>query len=252
MKRFVAGILTTLLVSTAYAGPVKLSLHQLRGPLHLVIDTDFDTTNSLVYIGPRSVTVIGATWTPATAMELATQIKRVTDRPVTAVIDTSPDPECCGGNGYWRRIGAKIYAIGVTDDLLKTTCAERDWRTRKNHPGYPILPLVMPTDVRADEFELQDGNVRAFYLGPTHTAGDIFVYFPREQLLDAGSILKSHLRNLADADLYAYPRTLHKLQRMHLEIRTVIAGHCSAVHGPSLITQYLRMLKEHSQGNGRR
>ena len=252
VKRFVAGILTALLVSAPCAGQVKLSLHQLQGPLYLVIDTEFDATNSLVYIGPRSVTVIGATWTPATALELATQIKRITDRPVTAVIDTSPDPEWSGGNGYWKRIGAKIYAIRVTGDLLKTTWAERDRRTRKNHPGYPILPLVMPTDVRADEFELQDGNLRAFYLGPTHTAGDIFVYFPREQVLDAGSILKPHLGNLADADLYAYPRTLRKLQRMHLEIRTVIAGHWSAVHGPSLITQYLRMLKAHSQDQGHR
>jgi len=69
----------------------------------------------------------------------------------------------------------------------------------------------------------------------------------REQVLDAGSILKPYLGNLADADLRAYPNTLHRLQRMHLKIRTVIAGHWSAVHGPDLIDQYLRMLQEHSQ-----
>lgn len=247
MKRLVIGILITLLASTSWAAQAKLSFQQLRGPLYLVVDVDYDTTNSLVYIGLRSVTVIGATWTPATARALAVQIKKVTNRPITGVIDTSPDPEWSGGNGYWKQIGAKIYAVKATDDVLKGTWAERDRRARENHPGYPILPLAMPTDVVANHFELQDGNIRAFYLGRTHTSGDIFVYFPRQQVLDAGSILKPYLGNVADADLYAYPRTLRRLQRLHLKIRIVIAGHWSAVQGPGLIGHYLRMLEEHAQ-----
>jgi len=34
---------------------------------------------------------------------------------------------------------------------------------------------------------------------------------------------------------------------MHLKIRTVIAGHWSAVQGPDLIRRYERMLEEHAQ-----
>lgn len=247
MRRVISAILMAFAIPLAYSAPPELSLQRLSGPIYLVIDSHYVGTNSLVYVGPKSVTVVGATWTPETARELAADIKRVTGRPISAVIDTSPDPEWSGGNAYWKGIGARIFALKATDDLLKSTWAERDRRARKNNPGYPVLPLVPPTNVLPDHFELQNGDLRAFYLGPTHTAGDIFVYFPREQVLDAGSILKPHLGNLADADLHAYPITLHRLQRMHLRIRTIIAGHWSAVHGPALIDQYLRMLQEHSK-----
>lgn len=41
-----------------------------------------------------------------------------------------------------------------------------------------------------------------------------------------------------------YPNTLHKLQNLHLNVRMVIAGHWSAVHGPELIDHYLDLLAE--------
>jgi metallo-beta-lactamase class B len=66
--------------------------------------------------------VIGATWKPDTARILAEKIKRLTNRRPGEVIDTSPHPEWSGGNGYWKRIGAKIVAIDVTADSL-----DDDW-----------------------------------------------------------------------------------------------------------------------------
>lgn len=204
---------------------------------------EYFPTNWLVYVGPKTVTLVGATWMPAMARTLSMRIRQVTRLPVTAVIDTSPDPEWSGGNAYWKDIGAKIFAVRITDELPKDTWTQRDRRARKNHPGYPILPLVAPTDVVANKFTLQHGKLRAFYLGPAHTPGDIFVYFPREQVLDAGSILKPYLGNMANADVHEYPKTLRRLRRMHLKIRTVIAGDWSAVQGPDLIEKYLGMLK---------
>lgn len=243
MKRGALIVLLALAFSTgAFARP-GLSLKPLVGPLSLVVDSDFVTTNSLVYFGPKSITVIGATWTPETARELAEIIQRRSNLPITEVIDPSPDPEWSGGNAYWRSIGARILAVRATFDLLRRTWSVRNRWARRNFPGYPILPLVLQTSVYPDHFELQDGAVRAFYLGPTHTAGDIFVYFPHQRVLDAGSILKEQLGNLADADMHEYPRTLHRLQAMHLPIRIIISGHWSAVHGPDLIERYLRLLR---------
>lgn len=79
--------------STALGDDEGISLHRLRGPIYLVEDNHYVTTNSLVYVGPSSVTVIGATWTPDTARILAEKIKHVTNRPIREVIDTSPEPE---------------------------------------------------------------------------------------------------------------------------------------------------------------
>jgi metallo-beta-lactamase class B len=119
--------------------------------------------------------------------------------------------------------------------------------TRKYFPAYPSLPLVLPTKTYEHDFTLENGAICGFYLGPSHNEDDIFVYFPQEKVLYAGSILKEHLGNLAFANLEAYPKTLRKLQELHLEIDKIISGHWSAVHGAELIDQYLGMLKQHAE-----
>jgi metallo-beta-lactamase class B len=200
-------MLLSVAFSTALAGDAEMiSLHRLAGPIYLVEDDHYVTTNSLVYIGPTSVTVIGATWTPDTARILGEKIEELTKRPIREVIDTSPDPEWSGGNGYWKSIGAQILAVDVTADFLRDHWKSIVAAARKNHPEYPEVPLVLPTQTYPGEFELQDGHVRAFYLGPSHTPADIFVYFPKEKVLDAGSILKEQLGNMAKADVREYPQ----------------------------------------------
>jgi hypothetical protein len=44
-----------------------------------------------------------------------------TPLPIAEVIDTSPDPEWSGGNGYWKSIGAKIICVRATNDRLAGT-----------------------------------------------------------------------------------------------------------------------------------
>ena len=74
----------------------------------------------------------------------------------------------------------------------------------------------------------------------------IFVYFPEEKVLYGGCILKEKIGNLAFANVGEYPKTLHKLKELKLDIRTIVAGHWSPVHGPKLIDQYLKMLSNNS------
>jgi metallo-beta-lactamase class B len=253
MKRWGAALVALLLAAPQHAARAEtpalmnVSISWLTGSIYLVEDEAFDImTNSLVYLGLSQVTVVGASWTPETAKLVADQIKQITPLPITEVIDTSPDPEWSGGNGYWERIGAKVLAIDITARLLQNT-----WRTtvadfRQAHPSYPDEPPVLPTEVHSGDFQLQDGNIRCFYLGPSHTPGDIFVYFPKERVLDAGSILKEHLGNMAKADVKAYPRTLRRLEALHLDTNMIVSGHWSAVHGPDLIEHYLELLRENA------
>ena len=218
------------------------TLSHLDGPLYLAEDGQYVKTNYLFYVGPSYVTLFGATWTPQAARKLSDQIKRVTDRPIGEVVDTSPDPEWSGGNAYWKSIGAKVIAASVTCTALKDTWDNTVANARKAFSNYPALPLTAPNDCNSDKFELQNGKVVVFYLGPSHTNADVFVYFPDQKILDAGSIIKEQLGNIAKANLTEYPKTLRKLQAMGLEIKTVIAGHWSPVHGPDLIDTYLDFL----------
>lgn len=250
MKR-IAGALVVMMMSlsAAYAAPPKVYMFHLTGDVYVAVDSEYAKVNCAVYIGTSSVTVVGATWSPEAAALLAGEIGKVTDRPIAEVINTDYNPEYAGGNAYWKSIGARIVSTKLTYDLLK-----RNWDTvgnfiRKYYPDYPHIPLVLPTVTYPGDFELQGGRVRAIYLGPSHTPDDIFVYFPREKVLYAGSILKEHLGNMAFAHVGEYEKTLLKLKDLHLDIRTIISGHWSAVHGPELIDRYLTMLEEYSRNS---
>ena len=226
-------------------------MHHLTGPLYVVVDTHYAKTNSLVYIGPSSVTLVGATWTPQTAETLAGEIRKVTAEPITEVVNPSDNPEYAGGNAYWKQIGAQIIATKLTCTVMKRDWAKVGGLVRKYFPDYPHVSLVLPTAVHDGDFTLQDGHIRALYLGPSHTTDDIFVYFPAERVLYAGSILKEHLGNLAFANTGEYRKTLHRLQALHLDIRWIVSGHWSAVHGPDLVNHYLKLLEAHSAATHR-
>ena len=73
----------------AFAADPTVVLTPLRGHLYVVEDNFYLKENSMVYVGDSFVTVVGATWTPETAKLLVAEIKKVTPKPITEVIDTT-------------------------------------------------------------------------------------------------------------------------------------------------------------------
>jgi hypothetical protein len=113
------------LASSSSAAGIKL--WHLTGAVYVVEDSNYSSENSLVYIGERGVTVIGATWTTETAKLLADDIRTVTKNPIIEVINTNYHPDRCGGNAYWKSIGCTLHSTQMTYDLLKT-----DWASVVN------------------------------------------------------------------------------------------------------------------------
>jgi metallo-beta-lactamase class B len=245
MKLIHVLILLVVTVPLAVAENPRVALTPLRGHLYVAEDYFCSKENSVVYVGDSSVTVVGATWTPETAKLLTNEIGKVTQKPITEVIDTNYHPDRAGGNAYFKSIGAKIVSTKMTNDLLKAHWDEMVRYVQKGFPGYPTLPLVLPDQTFAGDFELQSGGVKAIYLGPSHTPDGIFVFFPKEKVLYGNCILKEQLGNLDFADLTEYPKTLEKLKQLNLGFTTIVAGHWSPIHGLELIDQYLALLADH-------
>ena len=245
LSRTLLSVVISLVAQFVAAEGQRVVLTPLRGHLYIAEDYFYSKENSVVYVGDSSVSVVGATWTPETAKLLANEIGKVTQKPITEVIDTNYHPDRAGGNAYFKSIGAKIVSTKMTNDLLKAHWDEMVRYVQKGFPSYPTLPLVLPDQTFAGDFELQSGGVKAIYLGPSHTPDGIFVFFPKEKVLYGNCILKEQLGNLDFADLMEYPKTLQKLKQLNLGFTTIVAGHWSPIHGPELIDQYLALLANH-------
>ena len=220
-----------------------LTLEHLAGPLYVVQDGFYAPENSMVYVGEQGVTVIGATWTPETARLLHEEIRRITDKPVHDVVLVNHHPDRAGGNAYWKSIRANIKSTELTYWEMR-----RKWEgvlgwMRHHVPDYPDLLPVLPETTFPGDFTCQNGRIRVFHLGPSHTQDGMFVWFPEEKVLYGGCILKEQLGNLDFADVEAYPVTLEKLKALKLDIRTIVAGHYSPLHGPELIDEVLHLLE---------
>ena len=226
-----------------------LRLIHFRGPIYISEDRFYDRENSLVYVGDKTVTVIGATWTPETAKLLVAEIKKITNKPIKEVVNTNWHHDRSGGNSYFKNIGSKIYATKMTAQLMESGWDKMTSAIRKDWPNFPQLPLVAPDNIQDGDFELQNGRVKAFYLGPSHTEDGIFVYFPYEKTLYGGCILKEKMGYLGSANVVEYPKTLQKLKDLSLDFDTIISGHWSSIHGPELIDQYLALLAQHAKEN---
>ncbi len=238
-------VVTSLVAQFVAAECPRVVLTPLRGGVYVAEDYFYSKENSVVYVGDSSVSVVGATWTPETAKLLANEIRKVTQKPITEVIDTNYHPDRAGGNAYFKSTGAKIVSTKMTNDLLKAHWDEMVRYVQKGVPGYPTLPLVPADQTFPGDFQLQSGGVKAIYLGPSHTPDGIFVFFPKEKVLYGNCILKEQLGNLDFADLTEYPKTLQKLKQLNLGFTTIVAGHWSPIHGPELIDQYLALLADH-------
>lgn len=248
----ISAILAFTWTVAAKAEATHVTLSHLRGNVYVVVD-DYPLSgeNSVVYVGKRFVTVVGATFSPATAKALAAEIAKVTSKPIREVIDTNFNLDRAGGNPYFHSIGAKIVSIDLTRELMAKNWAQQVSGAQSRYAEYPTVPLVLPDTTFRGDFELQGGRVRAYYLGESHTPDDIFVYFPEEKVLYGGCALKEQLGNLAQANLEEYPKTLQKLKALHLGYTTIVAGHWAPIHGPELVDQYLQLLAGNREQPGR-
>lgn len=221
-----------------------LELIKLTDRIYVAEDYFYYRENSAVYIGDKDVTVISATWTPETAKLLVDKVRQITKKPIKAVVDTHYHLDRVGGNPYFKEIGAQIIASKMTAALMKENWESGLKSAQKDYPGFPSIPFTVPDVTFDDKYELEGGKIQVLYFGPSHTKDDLVVYFPEEQVLFGDCLLKEKLGYLGDANLTEYPKTLERIKK--LKIKTIIAGHWSSVHGPELIDQVLKLLRQRS------
>jgi glyoxylase-like metal-dependent hydrolase (beta-lactamase superfamily II) len=151
--------------------------------------------NSGVIIGDDAVMIVEAQATPRLAGKVIEQVRKVTDKPITHVTLTHYHAV--------RVLGASAFNAQqiIMSEMARGMVAERgqeDWdsefqRFPRLFEGHESIPgLTYPTTTFTDRMTVYLGNRRVdlMHLGRAHTAGDIVVHVPDENVMFTGDIVE--------------------------------------------------------------
>lgn len=237
--------------------------------------------NSTVIINDRDAILVDDHVSPAAAWVLLEEIKTLTDKPVTTVINTHFHFDHAHGNQIFgpgiQIIGHEFTRRALLDDpmskplyqsfynfktldtqienLRKRIANEQDPAARaklqtqltsneNNYASQKELRPTPPNVTLTTQMTLFRGDreIQIRYLGRGHTAGDVVVYLPRERAVITGDLLTASTSNMSDSYPAEWAATLEELKK--LDFDTVIPGHGEAFTDKAKIDDFAAYLRD--------
>ncbi len=169
----------------------------------------------------------GGSYKGAAAIEAV--IRKVTDKPITTVINTGGQDHRWLGNGYFKERGARIIA---------SARAVEDQRTREQDQYFALGNLIGDSALEGTESVFADDTFEGettrrvgevtfelYEVGPAHTPGDVLVWMPQERILFTGDVV--YVRRMLGVNSYSNNRHwISAFERVAaLEPDVVVPGH---------------------------
>jgi len=125
------------------------------------------------------------------AEALHDEIKAITDQEVVLVVDENGQGHAMLGNSYWVGQGVKIIAhVDAAAEFEERGFRSLASMQRLNKERGEGTFVQGPTETFVDEYTLELGEfqIEVLYLGPSHSAGDVVVWLPKQSLVIAGDM----------------------------------------------------------------
>jgi len=225
------------------------------------------------------VVVVDDHVSPAAAWVLLEEIKAITDKPVTTVINTHFHFDHAHGNQIFapavqiigheftrqmllsNSIGMPLYQNYLTAmpgqiaALRTRISSENDAAARaklqtqlqvaeNNYASQKELKPTPPNVTMTREMTLYRGSreIQIRHLGRGHTAGDVVVFLPRERVVMTGDFLTAGLSNMSDSFPLEWADALDALKKLDFE--TVLPGHGEAFADRAKIDYFQAYLRD--------
>jgi glyoxylase-like metal-dependent hydrolase (beta-lactamase superfamily II) len=199
--------------------------------------------NSGVIIGDNSVMIVEAQATPRLARKVIDCVRSVTDKPITHLALTHYHAV--------RVLGASAYGAPqiVMSEQARGMVAERgqeDWdsefdRFPRLFQGHEEIPgLTWPTTTFHGRMSvyLGDRRIDMMQLGRAHTAGDMVVYVPDQNVMFTGDIVEYHSAcYCGDGHFHDWPETLENIRSWDLD--AIAPGRGDALVGSDKVNEAL-------------
>ncbi|WP_116084608.1 MBL fold metallo-hydrolase [Tropicimonas sp. IMCC34011] len=179
--------------------------------------------NSGVIIGDDAVMIVEAQATPRLANLVIEKVREVTDKPITHLALTHYHAV--------RVLGASAYGAReiIMSDVAQSMVAERgqeDWdsefdRFPRLFQGHESIPgLTWATTTFSDRMSVYLGKRRVdlMKVGRAHTAGDIVIHVPDQNVMFTGDIVEYHSAcYCGDGHYTDWPQTLDNIRAFDLD-----------------------------------
>ncbi len=174
--------------------------------------------NTLVFVQKDGVVLVD-TKLPGNGQAILDQVRTVTDKPVTTIINTHNHPDHVGSTDFFREKFPKVRVI-AQENTKKWVQANKQYK-----------PEVVPDDTFKDRMTIGKGDdrVELYYFGVAHTDGDAFVVIPAAHAMFLGDVMAWNMAPLIDprtgGSVIALPAALEKAAATVKGVDTVIEGH---------------------------
>tara|TARA_R110002073_G_scaffold139232_2_gene289317 strand:+ start:88263 stop:89063 length:801 start_codon:yes stop_codon:yes gene_type:complete len=189
---------------------------------HVYMHTSFLNTddfgrvacNGMLLIDKNEAVVFDTPTTNESSKELITYINEQLNAKITTIIPTHFHDDCVGGLEAFLEKDIPSQASSKTIGLLK-----------KN--AYPYADQIRSFDT-SFTMKIGESNFLAQYFGEGHTEDNIVAYYPKDQALFGGCLLKATDASkgyLGDANPEQWSETVRLIKSSYPDLKIVIPGH---------------------------
>jgi glyoxylase-like metal-dependent hydrolase (beta-lactamase superfamily II) len=188
---------------------------------------ELGVSNAGLLVDREGAMAVDALMVPSMTRRFLAAIKKVTNKPVTRLVNTHHHIDHTGGNFLFR--GAEIIShISCREEIERTGMPVDFFQKRipRFAAEFPKLELAVPEVTFADRmvFHQAGRDVELRHLGPAHTFGDAFVYLPKEKVLFAGDLAFYYVTPLAfQGHVGNWIKVADRILKMDVE--TIVPGH---------------------------
>ena len=160
--------------------------------------------NTAVFVGTSGVVVVD-TKNPGWGQPILDEIKKLTDKPVTRIINTHTHGDHVSGNVEFPA-SVDVIVQENTKAQMERMAPVTGFAARAGGPPPNIFKenngKGLPKRTFADKMSVDSGNDRIdlYYFGRGHTNGDAWVVFPALRVMHAGDIFSGKNVPLLDAN----------------------------------------------------
>jgi glyoxylase-like metal-dependent hydrolase (beta-lactamase superfamily II) len=174
------------------------------------------------------------------------QLKTVTDKPVTHIINTHTHGDHTGSNDFFPASVDIVTQENTAANMKKMPAFQEE---SKKHG--------LPDRTFKDKMTLLTGKdeIDLYYFGAAHTNGDAFVVFRNIRVMHAGDVFANKGQPLIDRNNggsgVAYPETIRKAAAAIKNVNTVITGHSTVMKWQDFVDygEFNKLFLDHAKAS---